>query len=91
MKVGDLVKPDGKLAEELSQVNRNWAGPAIIVKGPYEGSRTRLDQLGAKAQPVADEIRRLLTSEAPGDWQEGLKPFLENVDNGIVPGAIFHW
>ena len=71
-----------KLVELLEDANADAATKKQVV--------TRLDQLGAKAQPVADEIRRMLTSEAPGDWQEGLKSFLENLDNGIVPGAVFH-
>jgi HEAT repeat protein len=66
-----------KLIDLLEDANVDAATKKQVV--------TRLDQLGAKAQPVADEIRRLLTSEAPGDWQEGLKSFLENVDKGSVP------
>ena len=69
MKVGDLVKPAGKLAEELSQVNRDWAGPAIIVKGPYEGSHTRIDQMG---RPAVTEIRMMIDVMVMGRIIEGL-------------------
>ena len=70
-----------KLVELLEDANVDAARKKQVV--------TRLNQLGAKAQPVADEIRRLLTSGAPGDWQEGLKSFLENVEPGNSPGAVF--
>ncbi len=70
-----------KLVELLEDANVDAATKKQVV--------TRLNQLGAKAQPVADEIRRLLTSGAPGDWQEGLKSFLENVEPGNSPGAVF--
>ena len=50
-----------------------------------------LNQLGAQAGPVAEEIRRLLESGTPSALQEELKSFLEKVEKGEEPGVSFEW
>ena len=69
MKVGDLVRPIGRFAEDLSQVNPMWTSPAIIVKGPYEGSVTHLNQMGA---PRATEVRLVIDVMILGRLVKGL-------------------
>ena len=50
-----------------------------------------LNQLGAKAGPVADEIRQMLKSGTFSALEEGLKSFLDKVEKGVEPGISFEW
>ena len=69
MKVGDLVRPSGRLAEQLSQVNPDaLVTAAIIVKGPYEGTHTRRCHEG---RPIATEIRMMIDVMISGRIIEG--------------------
>ena len=69
MRVGDLVRPSGRLAEQLSQVNPDaLSSAAIVVKGPYEGSHTRTNHSGL---PVATEIRMMIDVMISGRIIEG--------------------
>jgi len=50
-----------------------------------------LNQLGAKAEPVADEVRRMLESGKFPIWAQDLQAFLEKVKKGEAPGKPFKW
>jgi hypothetical protein len=50
-----------------------------------------LNQLGAKAGPVADEVRRMFRSKDFSKWAKDLEAFLEKVKKGEMPGSQFEW
>ncbi len=50
-----------------------------------------LNELGAKAAPVADEVRQMVESGKFSDWEEDLESFLEKVKRGEVSGVSFRW
>ena len=50
-----------------------------------------LNQLGARAEPVADEIRGMLKSGEFVDWEQSPRAFLKEVEKGTVPGISFEW
>ena len=68
-----------------------------LLMDPHADAGTRrhviklFNQLGAKAEPVADEIRPLLTSATFSDSQQELQAFFQSVEKGEVPGFVFGW
>ena len=72
-----------KLVEMLSDMKGSPNAKRHVVK--------LLDQLGAKAAPVAIDVRRLLKSGKVADFQEGLESFLRQVKTGSAPGISFEW
>ncbi len=72
-----------KMVELLKDANENTDTKKHVVK--------LLNQLGAKAAPVGDEVNQMLKSGEFSDWEEDLQSLLEKVETGEVPGVSFRW
>jgi HEAT repeat protein len=51
----------------------------------------RLAQLGARAAPVAEDVKSLLESGEFSGWEQAAREFLESVRTKQVPGIAFDW
>ena len=69
MRKGDLVRPIGTLAEKLIHSNRYRKTPAIVIKGPYEGTVTNIDYQG---RPTSTEVKLVIDVMMMGKIVEGL-------------------
>ena len=68
----------------------------LLEEGSSEADAQReavelLNQLGASATPVADEVRQLLDSGALPPSEEGLRDFLGKVQQGVEPRISYEW
>ncbi len=72
-----------KMVELLKDADEDLETKKRVVK--------LLNELGAKAAPVADEIRQMVESGKFSDWEEDLESFLDKVKRGEVPGVSFRW
>ena len=60
-----------------------------------EGARPHvaklLTQLGANGKPIVDDVRQLIAAGGLEDVEEELQSFLNNVEQGEVPGVRYDW